>query len=171
MVKAEERDYVDDFLASDYVAGIPNLDLEVEGIVQRVSKLYKRLKQIFEDTLAEHGLTWADWKILSALTRKEQPRSAGKLAEIAELTSGAMTNRLDRLGEAGLVRRLPDPGDRRGVLVELTPKGKRAYRDASGAEAAKEALIASALTKREKEQLNALLRRLIIALERHDGGA
>jgi DNA-binding MarR family transcriptional regulator len=171
MVKVEERDYVDDFLASDYVAGIPNLDLDVEGIVQRVSKLYKRLKQIFEDTLAEHGLMWADWKILSALTRKEHPRSAGKLAEIAELSSGAMTNRLDRLEEAGLVRRLPDPEDRRGVLVELTPKGKRAYRDASGAEAAKEALIASALTKREKDQLNALLRRLIIALERHNEGA
>ena len=64
------------------------------------------------------------------------------------------------------MRRVPDPSDRCGVLVELTAKGKRVYRDASGAEAAKEALIASALSKKEKEQLNAHLRRLLLELER-----
>jgi DNA-binding MarR family transcriptional regulator len=165
-----ERDHVDDFLQSDYVNEIPNLDLATEGIVHRVGSLYKRLKSTFEETLAEFGLTWADWKILSALTRKDKPRSAGKLAEIIELSSGAMTNRLDRLEEAGLVRRLRDPDDRRGVLVELTAKGRRVYRDSSGAEAEKEALIASSLTKREKEQLNDLLRRLMLEFERREGG-
>jgi DNA-binding MarR family transcriptional regulator len=168
MTQAKERDYVDDFLQSDYLDQIPNLDLETEAIVNRISRLAKRLKHTFEETLAEFDLTWADWKILGALTRKDKPRSAGKLAEIVELSSGAMTNRLDRLEEAGLVRRLRDPDDRRGVLVELTAKGRRAYRDSSGAEAEKEALIASSLTKREKEQLNALLRRLMIEFERRE---
>ena len=170
VAKTEERDYVDDFLESDYVEDIPNLDLETEAIVHRISRLSKRLKHTFEETLAEFGLTWADWKILSALTRKDEPRSAGKLAEIAQLSSGAMTNRLDRLEEAGLVRRLRDPDDRRGVLVELTRKGRQTYRDSSGAEAEKEALIASSLTKAEKKELNSLLRRLMIEFDRRDEG-
>ena len=81
-----------------------------------------------------------------------------------------MTNRLDRMEEAGLLRRLPDPADRRGVLVELTPEGKRLYEDAIGVQARKEELIASALTVAEKKQLNALLRRLMVEFERIEGG-
>ena len=76
-----------------------------------------------------------------------------------------MTNRLDQLEKAGLVKRLPDPDDRRGVLVELTPKGRRLHQEAIGIQAEKEALLAEALSKREKEQLNDLLRRVMLALE------
>jgi DNA-binding MarR family transcriptional regulator len=79
-----------------------------------------------------------------------------------------MTNRLDRLEEAGLVRRLPDPEDRRGVLVELTEAGHRAWEDGLGAQGANEALVAAALTKEEKKQLNALLRRLMREFERRE---
>jgi DNA-binding MarR family transcriptional regulator len=81
-----------------------------------------------------------------------------------------MTNRLDRLEQAGLVRRLPDPDDRRGILVELTPEGKRVYEDAVGVQGRKESLVASALSVSEKKQLNALLRRLMIEFERAEGG-
>jgi DNA-binding MarR family transcriptional regulator len=80
-----------------------------------------------------------------------------------------MTNRLDRLEEAGLVRRFADPDDRRGVLVELTKAGHRAWDLSAGAAAAREALIAAALDQAEKEQLNALLRRLMLAFERLEG--
>jgi DNA-binding MarR family transcriptional regulator len=167
MAKVEEQDHVDRFLESEFLEQIPNLDLTVEGIVDRIMGISRRLKNSLEETLAEHGLDWGDWKVLGALVRKN-PRSAGKLAEITELSSGAMTSRLDRLEESGLVRRLPDPGDRRGVLVDLTAKGRRAYRAAAGDEAAKEALITSALNKREKAELNALLRRLMIEFERRE---
>jgi DNA-binding MarR family transcriptional regulator len=170
VAKVEERDHVDRFLESEFLEEIPNLDLTVEGIVDRIMGISKRFKNGLEETLAEHGLSWADWKMLSALLRKS-PRSAGKLAEITELSSGAMTNRLDRLEEAGLVRRLPDPDDRRGVLVEVTAKGKRAYNAAAGEEAAKEALITSALNKREKSELNSLLRRLMVEFERREAPA
>jgi DNA-binding MarR family transcriptional regulator len=165
MAKTEERDRVDRFLESEFLEQIPNLDLAVEGIVDRIMGISKRYKNSLEETVAEHGLSWADWKMLSALIRKS-PRSAGKLAEITELSSGAMTNRLDRLEESGIVRRLADPDDRRGVLVELTAKGKRAYHAAAGEAAAKEALITSALNKREKGELNSLLRRLMVEFER-----
>jgi DNA-binding MarR family transcriptional regulator len=79
------------------------------------------------------------------------------------LSSGAMTNRLDRLEAAGLVRRLPDPDDRRGVLVEPTEAGHAAWDRTTDTQAGREALIASVLSKDEKEQLHALLRRLMRA--------
>lgn len=168
MAKTEERDHIDRFLEEDFLEEIPNLDRTVEGIVDRIMGLSKRFKHSLEETLSEQGVSYVDWKILGALTRKKKPRSAGALAQIAELSSGAMTNRLDRLEEAGLVRRIDDPGDRRGVLVELTAKGKRVYQESTGAEAAKEALITSALNKREKAELNTLLRRLMIEFERRE---
>ena len=95
-------------------------------------------------------------------------RSPGYLAVPAELSSGAMTHRLDRLEEAGLIRRLPDPSDRRGIQVELTEAGIKAYDESTAAQAAKEALVTSALTVKEKDELNALLRRLMLVAERLD---
>jgi DNA-binding MarR family transcriptional regulator len=77
-----------------------------------------------------------------------------------------MTNRLDQLEKAGLVRRLPDPDDRRGVLVEPTDKGSELWATAIGVQARKEALVASALNEDEKAQLNDLLRRMMLVLER-----
>jgi DNA-binding MarR family transcriptional regulator len=92
----------------------------------------------------------------------------GDLAKRADLSSGAMTNRLDRLEEAGLVKRVPDPDDRRGVLVELTEAGSKAWNDSVSAQAVKESLIAAALDKSEKRELNALLRRLMLEFERRE---
>jgi DNA-binding MarR family transcriptional regulator len=76
-----------------------------------------------------------------------------------------MTSRLDRLELAGLVRRLPDPGDRRGIVVELTPAGMKAWDQAAGIQGRKEAFFASALTKAEQKKLNDLLRKLMLAFE------
>jgi DNA-binding MarR family transcriptional regulator len=81
------------------------------------------------------------------------------------LSSGAMTNRLDRLETAGLVRRLPDPSDRRALQIELTEAGWQAWQDSVGVQAQKEELVASALNDAEKEKLNGLLRRLMLQFE------
>jgi hypothetical protein len=71
--------------------------------------------------------------------------------------------------EAGLIRRLPDPGGRRKVVVELTGRGKETYRNAVGVQAQKEALFAAALSDREKSQLNDLLRQLMLEFQRREG--
>jgi DNA-binding MarR family transcriptional regulator len=167
MAKAVERDHVDDFLES-IRDELPELDLEVEGIVDRIMGLSRRIKRMMEETCAEHDLTWGEWKVLGYLHRKSGPArraSPGRLAEHLELSSGAMTNRLDRLEGAGLIQRLRDPDDRRGIQVELTAAGREAYEQTTNEQAEKESLVASGLSAREKKDLNALLRRMMITFE------
>jgi DNA-binding MarR family transcriptional regulator len=170
MAKAaeEELDHVDRFLASIRDELPQDLDITVEGIVDRIGGLNRRFKRMMEETLAEFDLSWGEWKVLGRLLHQGPPyrMSPGKLAEYLELSSGAMTNRVDQLEEAGLIRRLPDPTDRRGVQVELTDKGRDTYRKPADTAAQKEALVASALNAKEREQLNAMLRRLMIAFEK-----
>jgi DNA-binding MarR family transcriptional regulator len=164
---SEERDHIDRFLEEH---DLPEIDLEVEGIVDRLHGLDRRFHQMLNETLEEFGITIGEWKVLNHLRLAGPPyrRSAGKLAKRAELSTGAMTNRLDRLEHAGLVRRLPDPEDRRGVLVELTDPGTKTWEDSLRAGAANEALVATALDADEKRQLNALLRRLMLEFERRE---
>ena len=133
MAKAEERDHVDRWLESAWLEDMPFLDLEVEGIVDRMNGLSRRLRRRLNAVIEEHGLTYQEWDVLGALRQAGPPfrRSAGSLAKSTELSSGAMTNRLDRLEKSGLVKRLPDPDDRRGVLVELTKAGEKKWVEAA----------------------------------------
>lgn len=142
---------------------IPDLDRLTEGIVERIEKLARYFGHTMETTLAEFGLAGRTYRVLTRLRYQGPPYrlSAGKLADEMGLTSGAMTNRLDRLEQAGLIRRLPDPEDRRGVLVEPTEAGQATWDQAVGTQAGREALIASVLSNAEKEQLHGLLRRLM----------
>src|SRR6266508_6929441 len=132
-IRAE--DHIDRFLAE--VAGrLPTLDLQVEGIVDRVMGIQRRLRRMLDETLEEHGLTYGEWMVLASLHwAPNNRRTAGELATKVELSSAAMTNRLDRLESAGLIRRLPDPGDRRGALIEPTEAGHAAWERAVGTQA------------------------------------
>ena len=85
------------------------------------------------------------------------------LAADLQLSSGAMTNRLDRLEKAGLIRRLPDPSDRRGTLVEPTEAGHAAWDAAVGEQAVREKAITSVLSDAERSELHRLLRNLMRA--------
>jgi DNA-binding MarR family transcriptional regulator len=126
-----------------------------------------------DETLSGFGLTWGEWAVLGALGKVGSPfrLSPGELARKHELSSGAMTNRLDRLEEARLVRRVPNVEDRRGVLVELTDEGHRVWRESVDVQARKEALVAAAaLDARQREELNNHLRRLMLAFERSESG-
>lgn len=146
---------------------LPDLDLATEGIVERIQKLTKYLARAMNETLGEFNLDPGEWWLLAALRRSGPPYrlSPGQLAAHLSLSSGAMTNRLDRLEESGLIRRLPDPTDRRALQIELTEAGWQAWQDSVGVQARKEFLVASALDAHEKELLNDLLRRLMLQFE------
>jgi DNA-binding MarR family transcriptional regulator len=161
--KDVERDRIDAFL--DRLEGIPGLDYDVEGIVDRINSLRNRFRHALEETLKQHDLTWGEWKVLGSLILGDCD-SPGELATGLELSTGAMTNRLDNLEQAGFIKRAPDPSDRRAVKIELTEAGRHAWTNSTSAQAQKEALVAAALTKREQVELNSLLRKLMLAFDR-----
>ena len=162
---AQAEDHVDRFLA-EVGERLPTIDLRIEGIVDRIMGIQRRLRRMLDETLEEHGLSYGEWSVLSSLTwAPDNRRTAGELASKVELSSAAMTNRLDRLESADLIRRLPDPNDRRAVQVELTDEGHAVYARAVEAQAAKESIVAAALDSKQQEQLNDLLRRLMVEFE------
>ena len=161
------EDHVDRFLKQlEVLPREVEIDLQVEGIVDRIGGIERRLKRGHERILAEHGLSRTEFYTLTRLRLAPDNRSSpGELASHLELSSGAMTTRLDALEQAGLVRRLPDPDDRRSVIVELTAEGRARWDTATSVAGRREAFFASALTKTEQRELNRLLRKLMLALE------
>ena len=110
-----------------------------------------------------HDLESWEFDVLSALRRAGAPYelTPGQLVRQTLVTSGTMTNRVDRLTARGLVERLPDPRDRRGVLVRLTADGKAAVDGAFEALLAAEADLLADLSDRDRTQLAGLLRSLL----------
>ena len=156
-----------DFCITDIASKYDAIDPVVEGVVDRVTTISKHLGRGFEETLADHGLNYGEYRLLLRLaTRTEDNRmSAGELSRALLLSSGAMTNRLDQLEKSELIRRVPDPKDRRGVHVELTAKGRAAIDAAVTEQAAKEIDTLSVLSARELSSLNGLLRKVLTSLE------
>lgn len=150
---------------------LPQLDLLTEGVVERICKLGRCLERSMNDTLAHYGLSYGEFRVLAALRKGGPPYrlSPGQLAEQLGLSSSAMTNRLDRLESAGVVRRLPDPADRRALKIEPTADGWRIWEEIIAAQAEKEGHVASALTDDEKLRLSDLLRILLLSFEAADG--
>jgi DNA-binding MarR family transcriptional regulator len=157
--KRPDRDSLDDSLEV-WAREIPNLDPVTEGIIERIQILAFNVNQSMEETLQTYDLDRRSYQLLGKLRRHGAPYrvSAGKLATELRLSSGAMTNRLDRMEQAGLVRRLPDPNDRRGTLIEPTEAGHKAWDATVGEAARREAQFSSVLSDAEKVKLHDLLR-------------
>jgi DNA-binding MarR family transcriptional regulator len=157
------RDRVDhlvDRLAE--MAAVEKVDPLAEGICDRVSIIQRRLMLRHKRSLSHHDITWRDWQVLTNLMLGgDTPRSPSDLASTLMVTTGAMTNVLDRLEEAGLTRRLRNPADRRSVIVEATDSGVALWYAAVNELGAQEAAVVSVLTASEQRQLNGLLRKLL----------
>jgi DNA-binding MarR family transcriptional regulator len=162
IVAEQLRDEVDDLVAA-WRAERPDLDVQPLQVLSRISRLARHLDRARRTAFARHGLESWEFDVLSALRRQGAPYqlSPGALLRATLVTSGTMTNRIDRLATAGLVRRQPDPQDKRGVLVTLTAEGltrvDAALADLLGRE---EALLAG-LDRGERQVLAGLLRVLL----------
>jgi DNA-binding MarR family transcriptional regulator len=143
----------------------PDLDctpMEVIGRITRVSALIQReLERVF----ALHGLTGGDFDVLATLRRSEGPLTPSELSHSTMVTTGGMTKRLDRLEALDLIRRQPDPKDRRGRLIALTDEGRALMDRAVEAHLENEARLLADLPAAKREQLVATLRELLIALD------
>jgi len=164
MLDPMTRDIIDD-LQEDWSAERPDLDSEAMGVVLRIQALEKILGDQAAERLRDFGLHWWQYDVLSALRRQGKPYclAATELAEAGMLTSGAMTNRIDRLEDMGLVRRLHDPTDRRRVLVELTGRGLELVEKATKARFEIAASALSGLDGESRRKLSELLRQLLLA--------
>lgn len=151
----------------------PDLDLNPTEVVGRIERLGVHLRRAVDDTLAGFDLHRGGFAVLAALRRSGRPYRLHPTELFTGLlsSSGAMTNRLDRLETAGMIRRVPDPDDRRGILVELTPTGKALADEAAEAHLANERDLLAPLTEAQQKQLALLLRTLLIAFENGDEAA
>src|ERR1700693_5010066 len=138
----------------------PQLDVSPTHVLQRVTRTSLLQSASFADVFGRYGMSFADYEVLAALRRSGPPYqlSPTSLFNALVLSSGGMTKRLDRLEAAVLVERLPDPDDRRGRLVTLTPKGSALVDEAITAHLANEERLLGGLTADERAQLAALLR-------------
>ncbi|HEY0117498.1 MAG TPA: MarR family transcriptional regulator [Cellulomonas sp.] len=160
------RDEVDRIVAA-WGRERPDLDTAPLEVLSRVTRLARHLDLARRGAFARHGLeTWA-FDVLSALRRAGEPYqlSPGVLLTQTLVTSGTMTNRIDRLVEHGLVRRRPSPGDRRGVFVELTPAGLQQVDAAMEDLLASERRLLHGLSGQERSTLASLLRVLVVPFD------
>jgi DNA-binding MarR family transcriptional regulator len=157
-----EPDEVDGLVAA-WRRERPDLDVAPMEVLSRVTRLAYRLDRHRADAFGAHGLEAYEFDVLAALRRSGEPfsLSPGQLVRETLVTSGTMTNRIDRLAARGLVEREDHPDDRRGVLVRLTDAG-RARVDAALADllAAEQSILAS-LSGTDQDQLVGILRRLL----------
>ena len=149
----------------------PGLDVAPLEVFSRVSRLARRLDLARGTAFAEHGLDGWEFDVLSALRRAGTPYelSPGQLVTETLVTSGTMTNRVDRLAARGYVERHPDPTDRRGVIVRLTPQGMAVVDAALSDLLAHEHRLLAELTGGERDELSGLLRRLLHPFESDAG--
>jgi DNA-binding MarR family transcriptional regulator len=159
-------DEVDD-LVIQWQAQRPDLDVGPLQVLSRVTRLARHLDIARRSAFASHGLEAWEFDVLSALRRVGPPfqLTPGALLRATLVTSGTMTNRIDRLTEDGLVRREPDPRDRRGVLVTLTEDGSERVDAALEDLLRNERTLLASLDAGQREQLSALLRMLLAPLD------
>lgn len=161
-----ERDAVDEIL-DQWKRIRPDLDLQAMGIIGRVGRFAAIGTRLMAAELERHGLQVGEFDVLAALRRSGEPYrlTPGQLSRAMMLSSGAMTNRLDRLQAAGLIRREDDPEDRRGIRVALTPAGLALADRAIVDHVAGEAALLQVLSRSERSQLGSLMRKLLASLE------
>ena len=148
----------------------PDLDVTPLEVLSRISRLARRLDLARGRAFAGIGLDGWEFDVLSALRRAGAPHelSPGQLVSETLVTSGTMTNRVDRLAGRGLVERHPAPGDRRGVLVRLTAEGMATVDAAMARLLASEHELLAEVDPAERDVLSDLLRRLLHPLESAD---
>ncbi|MFF4130834.1 MarR family winged helix-turn-helix transcriptional regulator [Streptomyces mirabilis] len=144
----------------------PDLDTAAMEVFGRVFRLARTMGDRMEKAYAPYGISRGEFDVLATLRRSDAPYtlSPRQLSATLMLTTGGMTGRLDKLERAGLLRRSPDPHDRRGLQVTLTDKGLRLIDEAVGAGLAVQTEALAHLDEERAGQLAALLRELLMGV-------
>ena len=160
-----------DHIRDEWTAVRPDLDTSPMAVVGRVSRLSRLLDRRLAENFARHGIEAWMYDVLATLRRSGEPyeMTAGDLVARTMVTTGAMTNRVDRLVARGLVERA-GAADRRKVLVRLTPAGRALVDEVAPTHLATERDALAALTGPQQRQLVDLLRTVLVDLGDHPDG-
>lgn len=156
-----------DRLVSAWQHERPDLDVAPLHILSRISRLARHLDIARREAFAAHDLETGEFDVLASLRRSGNPYVLSPSVLLAQtlVTSGTMTNRIDRLETKGLVERMPDPSDGRGVLVKLTSAGKKAVDLALNDLLERERLLLDQVTAAQREVLKNVLRDIVMPLD------
>ncbi|MFD7706724.1 MarR family winged helix-turn-helix transcriptional regulator [Streptomyces sp. NPDC059786] len=152
-----------DAIVAQWAAVRPDLDTAAMEVFGRVFRLARAMGDRMERAYAQFGISRGEFDVLAALRRAGEPYtlSPRRLSAALMLTTGGTTGRLDKLERAGLLRRSPDPHDRRGLQVTLTEDGHRLIDRAVGAGLAVQSEALAALDADQAGRLAGLLRLLL----------
>lgn len=158
-----------DSILSQWARERPDVDVSAMGIVGRISRVERMLRVELDRVFASHGLESWEFDVLATLRRSGPPfaLTAGALLSSMMISSGTMTNRIDRLQARELVDRRSDPRDGRVVLVGLTDAGRSLIDRALPDHAANELRLVSSLSPSDQRRLVGMLRRFHLALSSH----
>ncbi len=145
----------------------PDLDVTPMHVLSRVTRLARHLDLARREAFAAHDLEAGEFDVLAALRRAGKPYELTPSQLIAAnlVTSGTMTNRIDRLVQKNLVTRKPDPNDGRGVLVKLTTAGQNAVDAALTDLLERERILLAGISKSERNQLADVLREIVLPFD------
>lgn len=157
-----------DRITQQWNAVAPELDAEALHVFSRISRIARRLEVIRRDAFAAHGLDSWEFDVLSALRRASHPfeMTPGALMQDTLVTSGTMTSRVEKLQARSLVTKNRAPGDRRSVVVRLTPEGLELVDGALSSLVAAERLLLAQLADGDLESMTGALRTLLLAIEK-----
>ncbi|MEV8591380.1 MarR family transcriptional regulator [Streptomyces sp. NPDC052012] len=166
--RPEQRKDPVDAIVEQWATVRPDLDTAAMEVFGRVFRLARAMGDRMERAYAGYGISRGEFDVLATLRRSGEPYALSPrgLSATLMLTTGGMTGRLDKLERAGLLRRSPDPHDRRGLKVTLTEQGLRLVDEAVGAGLAVQTEALSALGAERAGHLADLLRDLLLATER-----
>ncbi|HEX2154090.1 MAG TPA: MarR family transcriptional regulator [Acidimicrobiia bacterium] len=165
----EKSDYVEQLIAQ-WNRQRPELDVAPMGLIGRISRISRLLERQIEELFAAHGLQGGRFDVLAALVRAGEPHrlTPTQLYNSLLVSSGAITNRIDRLVDDGLVTRGSNASDGRSLPVQLTEAGRQRLDAALIAHLENEEELLAPLNRRERELLAEILRRWLIALGDQD---
>jgi len=163
----DDKDPVD-AIVEQWAAVRPDLDTAAMEVFGRIFRLSRAMGDRMEKAYVPYGISRGEFDVLATLRRAGEPYtlSPRELSATLMLTTGGMTGRLDKLERAGLLRRSPDPHDRRGLQVTLTEKGLTLIDEAVGSGLTTQTAALSGLTPEQSTQLADLLRKLLTTTER-----
>ncbi|MDC9786968.1 MarR family winged helix-turn-helix transcriptional regulator [Proteus mirabilis] len=159
--KMSDKDFVDT-LIQEWLETVPTLDLSGLPIIARIVRMSHYISQFIDANLARYNLNVGEFEVLAALARNpDRQLSPKELQKKILISSGGLSNRINRLEEKKFIVRIPDPADRRGVIVKITPEGRKLTLEAVETHVAIEKSLVQGLDTENKDQLAMLLKKLI----------